>query len=224
MKYPGGKGKCFQHIINIFPPHTTYIETHLGGGAVLRNKLPASHSIGIDRDEQLIEFWRKNYPGLAEYLNSDAVEFLCAYPFTGTELVYCDPPYLSSTRKRTRVYKHDLSDSDHYRLLDTLTRLPCFVVVSGYASAVYRSKLKSWISKTFQAKAHDGIREECLWANYEIPEQLHDIRYYGANYRERQDFKRRMQRLRRKISQLSRPEQHYLAQWMSDQLTKEESE
>jgi len=39
-----------------------------------------------------------------------------------------------------------------------------------------------------------------------------------ANYRERQDFKRRLERLRRKILRLSRPEQHHLSQWISDQL------
>ncbi|KHE92566.1 MAG: hypothetical protein SCABRO_01681, partial [Candidatus Scalindua brodae] len=38
MNYPGGKGGVFQKLINLMPPHDVYIETHLGGGAVIRNK------------------------------------------------------------------------------------------------------------------------------------------------------------------------------------------
>jgi site-specific DNA-adenine methylase len=219
MKYPGGKGKCFQHIINIFPPHTTYIETHLGGGAVLRNKRAAAHSIGIDKDEQIISYWRTNYAELAEYVHADAIDFLRIYPFKGSELIYCDPPYLSSTRKRARVYRHDLTEADHCALLDVLVQLPCLVVISGYPSELYHSRLQSWNTVTFSAKAHDSVREECLWANYRFPERLHDMQYFGATYRERQNFKRRMERLRKRIQRLTRPEQHQLVQWLSTQLT-----
>jgi DNA adenine methylase len=218
MRYPGGKGKCFHQIINSLPPHTTYIETHLGGGAVLRHKLPAKRSIGIDKDEKVIAFWRKTFPELADYVHGDAVQFLRSYPFKGSELIYCDPPYLASTRKRARIYRHDLSEADHRTLLRTLLQLPCFVLISGYSSQVYCSQLKDWVAKRFLAKAHDGVREEWLWANYSIPEQLHDMRYFGANYRERQNFRRRMERLRKKISRLSLPEQHHLLRWISEQL------
>ena len=152
MKYPGGKGKCFQHIINIFPPHTTYIETHLGGGAVLRNKRAARQSIGIDKDKQVISFWRNNYPDLAEYVHADAVEFLRSYPFKGSELIYCDPPYLSSTRKRSRVYRHDLTEADHGALLDALVQIPCLVAISGYTSTLYQSRLRGWHSISFLPK------------------------------------------------------------------------
>jgi DNA adenine methylase len=223
VKYPGGKGKCFQHIINVFPPHTTYIETHLGGGAVLRNKRAAGHSIGIDMDEDVICFWRDNYPDLAEYVQGDAVEFLRSCAFTGSELIYCDPPYLSSTRKRSRVYRHDLTEADHGALLDVLIELPCLVAISGYASTLYQSRLQGWCSVTFPAKAHDGVREEWLWTNYHIPEQLHDMQHFGTNYRQRQNFKRRNERLRRRIERLTKPEQHELVQWLSTQLRQGEA-
>jgi site-specific DNA-adenine methylase len=58
MRYPGGKGKCYQRLINLMPVHETYIETHLGGGAVMRNKRPAARNIGIDIDQQVIDVWR----------------------------------------------------------------------------------------------------------------------------------------------------------------------
>lgn len=220
MRYPGGKGKCFHKIINIFPPHETYIETHLGGGAVLRNKRAAAHSIGIDTDEHVVSYWRKNHPELAQFVHGDAVQFLRSYQFKGNELVYCDPPYVPSTRKRSRVYRHDLTEADHCILLDALVALPCRVVVSGYASILYESKLGHWQSISFAAKAHDGLREERVWWNYPIPARLHDMRYYGEDYRQRQNFKRRMERLRLRVARLTRPEQHQLNDWLSMQLKK----
>lgn len=218
VQYPGGKGKCFQRIINIFPPHNVYIETHLGGGAVLRNKRAATRSIGIDRDGDVISFWRSTYPQLAEYVHGDAIPLLRSYEFKGSELVYCDPPYLPSARRRNRVYRHDLSEPDHCALLETLVLLPCFVVLSGYHSKLYESRLKDWTCLKFLAKAQHGLCEECLWFNYPLPERLHDTRFFGANYRERQDFRRRMERLRQRILRLSRPEQYDLVNWLSRQL------
>ncbi len=38
-------GLC-QPIIALMPPHDTYIETHLGGGAIMKRKPPALHNIG----------------------------------------------------------------------------------------------------------------------------------------------------------------------------------
>ena len=88
MRYPGGKGKCYQHIINVFPPHSIYIETHLGGGAVLRHKKPAATSIGVDRDAAVIQSWERLFPLLASYVEADAVDFLTSQHLGGDELVY----------------------------------------------------------------------------------------------------------------------------------------
>lgn len=218
MTYPGGKGKCFQHIINLFPPHTTYIETHLGGGAVLRNKKPAVHSVGIDKDARVISFWRRRYPRLAEYINTDALNFLRIYPFVGSELIYCDPPYLPSTRKRARVYRCDLTEADHSALLDTLVQLPCRVVISGYSSELYHSRLKSWNTFRFLVKTHTCVREECVWTNYPAPNRLHEMSYFGMTYRDRQNHKRRIDRLRNRIARLKKPEQYELIEWLSNHL------
>lgn len=219
MRYPGGKGKCFQHIINVLPEHTTYIETHLGGGAVLRNKAPAIESIAIDIDPNVIAWWRRHYPTLATFIAGDALAILRSYPFTGSEVVYCDPPYLPSTRKRSRVYTNDLTEGDHIELLSTLKRLRCRVAISGYPSQLYETELRGWNELRFSAKAHDGIRAESLWINYAIPDALHDTRFLGANFRKRQDVRRRMNRLQNRISRLSKQEQYALATWLSNQVS-----
>ncbi len=222
MRYPGGKGKCYQHIINVLPPHATYIETHLGGGAVLRNKKPARTSIGVDRDAAVIRSWQNLFPLLASYVEADAVEFLAYQRLAGDDLVYCDPPYLPSTRRRARVYRHDYRESDHVRLLEVLQKLPCRVVLSGYPSELYDQFLCGWNSQTYPAKAHDGIRQEKLWFNFEPPAQLHDARHLGQNFRERQTIKRRLQRLQQRISTLTAQEQRLLSEWLDDHLREEE--
>jgi hypothetical protein len=59
-RYPGGKGGAgvYQTLINLIPPHEVYIETHLGGGAIMRYKKPAKYNIGIDIDPDVIELWK----------------------------------------------------------------------------------------------------------------------------------------------------------------------
>lgn len=48
MSYLGSKAASgvYQKIIAEMPPHDTYIETHLGGGAVMLRKPPARHNWG----------------------------------------------------------------------------------------------------------------------------------------------------------------------------------
>jgi site-specific DNA-adenine methylase len=218
MRFPGGKGKSYQHIVNILPSHSTYIETHLGGGAVLRNKKPAELSIGIDRDPHVIRMWRSDFPDLAKYVNADAVEFLNEYEFSGDEVVYCDPPYLPTVRRKTRIYRYEYSIEDHVRLLNTIRTLDCRVVISGYYSELYGTLLGGWNELRFRAKAQDGMRTESLWMNFSPPDRLHDARFWGNSYREREMVKRRLQRLTGRISRLSVQEQHHLSDWLADHL------
>jgi DNA adenine methylase len=218
MRYPGGKGKAFQHVINLLPPHRTYVESHLGGGAVLLHKKPSATSIGVDRDPEVIKFWRKHFPRLATYIDGDAIEFLSSYPFGGDDVLYCDPPYLPSTRRRRKVYQYDYKDDDHKRLLKLILQLPCRVVLSGYLSEIYLNILAKWNTYSFTAKAHDGLRVETLWFNYAPPDRLHDHRFLGKNFRERETIRRRLARLQRRISILSRQEQHIISDWLADDL------
>ena len=219
MRYPGGKGKTYHQIINLLPPHTKYIETHLGGGAVLRHKKPSPESIGIDRDPKVIEHWRQCFPSIASYVEADALEYLTRTNFIGDEVVYCDPPYLPSTRRRSRVYRYDYDKHDHERLLEIVRLLPCKVLVSGYPSQLYDMQLREWNTRTFPAKTHSGVRLEQLWFNYDPPKCLHDTRYLGADFRKRQNFRRRTDRLRQRISSLSSQEQHFLSEWLTERLS-----
>jgi hypothetical protein len=223
MRYAGGKGKLYQRVINLLPPHATYLETHLGGGAVLRHKKPASKNVGVDLDPLVIKRWQESFPALASYSAADATEFLSNWCFTGNELIYCDPPYLPSTRRRRRVYRYDYQEADHLRLLKLLRSLPCNVVISGYPSNLYDTQLTGWGTEVFLAKTHTGLRTEKLWFNFPRPMRLHDDRYLGANFRERETVKRRLQRLKNRLSSLSPQEQYCILGWLTDHLHEEQA-
>lgn len=212
MRYPGGKGKCFQRLINLMPPHRVYIETHLGGGAVMLNKRAAEVSIGIDIDAQVVARWRA-MPGLpCDVVQADAVSYLNEYRFLGGELVYVDPPYVPSTRKRARVYAHDYELQDHVRLLATLKALPCMVMLSGYDNDLYDSELSNWHKSSFPAKTHIDVRTESVWTNFEPPRSLHDGRHLGDDFRARQAIKRRRLRFEERFARMDPRERHELLQ------------
>lgn len=215
MRYPGGKGKTFQHVINVMPPHRVYIETHLGGGAVMRHKKPAATNIGIDADSDVITAWQaQSYPKV-DLVWGRAEEYLANYDYRGDELIYVDPPYHPDTRRQGRVYRKDYSASDHEKLLDLLGSLPCKVIISGYMSSLYRARLAEWHTRTFLAKTQTDVREEVLWLNFSPPEVLHDNRYIGEDFRARQAAKRRLQRLQGKVSRMAPVERAAFTEWLN---------
>lgn len=137
-----------------------------------------------------------------QFARLDGIEFLRVYPFTGRELVYCDPPYLRSTRSGRDLYEYEMSDVDHRRLLRVLLEVPCMVMVSGYWSQMYVDELKAWNSIHFEAMTRGGhTATEWLWFNFTPPLILHDDRYLGEGFRAREKLKRKKlrwtERLRR---------------------------
>lgn len=216
MRYPGGKGKTYHHVINLMPPHRVYIETHLGGGAVMRHKRPATRNIGIDLDEQVISAWEAQGSYTVELVCGRAEDFIARYEFQGDELVYADPPYHPETRRQAKVYRCDYGVEDHERLLAMLKELPCKVIVSGYAHDLYDDLLCGWRTHAFRAKTHAGMRDETLWFNFERPHTLHDSRFLGDTYRERQTTKRRLQRLQEKVSRMAPVERAVFSEWFNE--------
>lgn len=201
MTYPGGKNGAgvYQTIINHMPPHHVYIEPFLGSGAVMRHKRRAAVSIGLDRDPAVIEAAAGiagSGEGRIQIFAGDALPFLRSYRFVGDELVYCDPPYLFETRSSRRaLYAHEMDDGQHRALLDILTALPCMAMVSGYWSELYADRLAGWHSIQFEAMTRGGRpATEWLWCNFPPPVALHDYRYLGAGFRERERIKRKKQR------------------------------
>ena len=204
MTYPGGKNGAgvYQTIINQLPPHDVYIEPFLGGGAIMRQKLPAvTANIGVDRSSSAIaEF--ADASGVTAIVG-DGIQYLADYKFRGRELVYCDPPYLRETRKCARdLYEYEMTDADHWQLLALLLELPCNVAISGYWSKFYADALADWRLVTFTAQTRRGPATECLWMNYPEPTALHDSRFLGGDFRERERIKRKVARWSGKFAKL----------------------
>ena len=205
MSYFGSKatsGLC-QPIIAMMPPHETYMETHLGGGAIMKRKPPARHNIGIDLDRRVLGRFQCEYP--VELINGCAHRFLAEYDYQGRELVYSDPPYLRCTRTSGRKYRFDYEERDHINLLALLKTLPCQVMISGYPSALYDELLGGWRTLELQVMNQAGVRTEKLWFNFAV-DRVHWPSYAGKNFTDRQRIKRKAANWGRQYQAMPRAE------------------
>lgn len=208
MSYLGSKAASgvYQKIIAEMPPHDTYIETHLGGGAVMLRKPPAMCNIGIDVDElTLVDFAHEHNRLYIDLVQADAVDYLNHYDFyrAGRVLIYADPPYLHETRTGNARYRYEYTVADHERLLSCLVSLPknVSVILSGYPSQLYDERLTGWRSKEFQAMTRGGVRTEKIWMNY--PEgRAYTHAFAGKDYNDRHRIKRKVERWRAKYAAL----------------------
>jgi hypothetical protein len=195
-------GLC-QPIIALMPPHDTYIETHLGGGAIMQRKPAALCNIGIDIDPKSLTDFDCDYP--IEKVNGCAHRFLADYDYRGRELIYSDPPYLHHTRSSGRRYRFDYEEPDHIELLTLLKTLPCQVMISGYPSTLYDDLLSDWHSVALQVMNQGGVRTEKLWFNF-VPDRVHWSRFAGKNFTERQRIKRKAANWAKRYQTLPRAE------------------
>ena len=109
------------------------------------------------------------------------------------------------TRTSGRRYRHDYEEGDHVELLELLKTLPCAVIVSGYASALYEERLKGWNTLELQVMNQAGVRTEKLWFNF-VVDRVHWASYAGKNFTDRQRIKRKAERWGKNYTALPRAE------------------
>jgi len=89
-------------------------------------------------------------------------------------LIYCDPPYVLSTRSGS-VYRYEMSDEDHRDLIEVLLKYPQMVMLSGYDNPIYEGL--NWHKNTIQTVCHSVVRRpvriECVWLNPLAWDTLH---------------------------------------------------
>lgn len=104
-----------------------------------------------------------------------AVEVVERYGDDVNTLVYCDPPYLGTTRRHN--YKVEmLSERSHRELADALRGCRATVILSGYHSELYRELYAGWFRVEVAAATSQGSnsplkgveRTEVLWSNREL--------------------------------------------------------
>ena len=102
----------------------------------------------------------------AQIENVDALTLIGRYNDENT-LLYLDPPYVQSTRKRN-LYKHEMKDKQHVELLELVMQSKSKVCLSAYDNELYNSKLKDWYTATTQTTCQKGFhRIEKLYMNYQ---------------------------------------------------------
>jgi len=108
----------------------------------------------------------------------DALEVIADYGRHPGVLLYCDPPYVGSTRAAN--YRHEMTRDDQHRALAAaLADCKASVVLSGYHSPLYedlydgwhRAEIKAWTGNGIRngATKTDGDRTEVLWSNRPFP-------------------------------------------------------
>lgn len=203
MSYFGGKAGAgtYQRIINLIPPHEVYIEPFAGAAAIWRYKKPASRSVIVDLDKAVL----RRLPARSDtsVLQQDALGFLKDYEWSGREFVYCDPPYLWSTRRSKHRYQYELTDKQHLELIQILLTLPAAVMISGYRSKLYAAHLRTWSHRQFRVTTRGNVMAtEHLWFNYPAPKVLHDYGYLGKDFTERQRIRRKIKRWTNRLKKL----------------------
>ncbi|PYG88475.1 site-specific DNA-adenine methylase [Ruminiclostridium sufflavum DSM 19573] len=116
----------------------------------------------IDEAAKRLQSYKKC---LVQIENMPAVDLIRRYnrPYV---FIYCDPPYVLSTRSK-RIYKCEMTDNDHIELLEALTGHTGPVMISGYMNEIYNEMLKGWTVKTNKSNCEMGkAATEVIWMNY----------------------------------------------------------
>lgn len=214
-------------IIDQLPVHVYYAEPFAGKAGVYRRKIPALRTWLIDEDEEIVAWLNANSLPGTTVSHGDGIRFCqIAADLVADDqfLLYCDPPYLPSTRVKKKLYKHEMTCDDHKALLDALIRCRFPVYISGYQSELYLDVLSQWKYLTRDVITRGGVmRTEYLWRNVDRPSSSVAMKYsqLGDNFRERQRVKRKAERWSRKMAEMPHDERMAVYLAMVDVLSRE---
>ena len=105
-------------------------------------------------------------------LNRTALEVIRSQDGPAT-LFYLDPPYVPESRTLKGAFgKFDMTVEQHEELLDAIIGLQGMVLISGYASQLYDSRLSGWTRHEFDLPNNAGSGKEkrrmteVVWTNF----------------------------------------------------------
>jgi DNA adenine methylase len=172
MAWPGGKDGAgvAQRLINQIPPHDVFVSAFLGDCAILRRKLPAKRSVGIDLDRANIERWLLNspVPNLSLYCCC-GIEWL-RHAFS---LYLVEPPNpAASAERRTSPRKKASPDPDGGTVRTFVYLDPPYLLSSRQSrKAIYKHELSDDQHAELLAVA---LRLPCQVMISHYPHQLYD--------------------------------------------------
>ena len=216
-RYQGGKNGAgvYQTIINHIPWHWRYVEAFAGSAAIFRNLRPArGGAILIERDPQQADKLRRDLasPNVT-ILQDDALVALQTLKLGAQDFVYVDPPYHPDARRDRDLYRYEL-DADHHEtllhdILPDLSDRGATWALSGYQCPAYERAAHAygWHRTDYQAMTRRGVVIESLWTPFDpTMVDLHDHRFLGADFRERERIQRKVKRIVAKLGKLHRHE------------------
>ena len=133
-----------------------------------------------------------------ELYTGDALPLLPLLGLDADTLIYADPPYLFDVRRGNgRLYEHEFGEEwEHEAMIDCFGDLDCMVMISGYWSGLYAGLMANgWRSYSFDAYDRgNNRREEFVWCNFPETTRLHDYKWLGDDFRERERIGRKADR------------------------------
>lgn len=132
----------------------------------INGNLPHWHNRLPDRILETAERLKHTETCVVQIENQPALKIIERYNRQNV-LLYVDPPYLLSTRSG-RIYKHEMTDSEHGELLEILKSHKGKVILSGYENPMYNQYLGGWHKEHKNCLKESGLMAtETLWMNYE---------------------------------------------------------
>jgi len=211
--YFGGKSGSgtYQTIINQIPPHSLYVEGFAGLAGVYRRIRPAQESLLVEINPDTIASLIDLGVDQRNIYKGSMLDVLQDFKSTldyNHVFIYLDPPYPLSARKSDTRYKFELSHEEHILLLRLIRGYQnAKIAISTYLNKMYSHRLRDWRSIQFESQTRRGTATEQLFMNYPSPEELHDYRYLGKDYRERERITRKLKRWEAKFAELAPLEQ-----------------
>ena len=220
--YTGGKNGqgVFQAIINQIPPHDVFITAFAGNCGILANKIQAPlANIAIELDAAVSHKWSM-IPGITS-VNADArsylLDLIAQFKDSSCKIfIFLDPPYLADVRSTKKpYYKHEMMDpASHEKLVGTMAQLNSInpgimMMLTHYPCKFYDDRLSQWRAMDIVGRSRKGNTIERLYMNYPEPSQLHDVRFFGENFRQRELLSKAAKNLKRKFSSWTPLEKQY---------------
>lgn len=115
---------------------------------------------------------RGSTTNLVQIEHMDAIRLIERYNNPDV-LMYLDPPYVRSSRKSGKLYRHEMDDDQQRRMLDLITHSKAKIILSGYQSELYDSALQGWYKDITQSRTTSTkLATEVLWTNYRPTRQI----------------------------------------------------
>lgn len=111
--------------------------------------------------------------------NMPAAELIKRFNYKNV-LIYCDPPYILSTR-HGKQYRCEMETGEHIDLLTLLLQHKGSVIISGYETELYNDMLAGW--NRYETTAYSQVcskKREVLWMNYDPPARQMNLDDYGG--------------------------------------------